>query len=643
MSADESAMNTSLLSTNSEQELVSPVKKRVVARVGGRALQTTPSRRSVRFADDTLDGDESDDSRGRHSSGSSRSSSPTITVGASGARGGSRGGVHRLQSRGDSAAMLTTDSETDGGAATPAATDTPTRRAGGSLADMFRPAGSQLKGAPAPLAPATLAAAPASAVALGAAAVPAASVAQDSSSSTGLRGAGLPGPAAAAPAGAGGAGALKYRTINERAAVASVAASPSRPDAPNVEDMLRRISVVLLQHMHRGERAAVGGLGLDSGASSSAASNGTGNAAGGAGAGGLAPGVSGSPVLASTAARVRAASMAADAAADSLLGAGDSPAAGSGSAGAGASACEAAASCPSLIGCCGIGSATGLGAFQGPSFHASLTAASSPAYATVASIARTLVSPNGWLRLLGVGAWCGVTGGSIFDCGGSGKSSSSSDGSGSSGGAAMGSSWGTGWCGLGSRPPLCCRSGKGKGEDEEDEGADALVGAGKAPPKGEWDTTSSEDEYAGPRARAATTSSTGTAASRAGGGRASGVAAGAAPSSSSSDPKPRPPPTLEEIYDDEVEGDEFHEARFLRPQYAVLHTDPGFNGFFGGGASTIIVKQRYAFSMPSSSDIYDFMLRLFKRVSGKGGSGGAAAAAIAVSPFPSFRPHTSPS
>lgn len=73
-----------------------------------------------------------------------------------------------------------------------------------------------------------------------------------------------------------------------------------------------------------------------------------------------------------------------------------------------------------------------------------------------------------------------------------------------------------------------------------------------------------------------------------------------------------PPP--EALYDEEVEGDVFHEARYLRPQYllsqartcstlAPLAAD--------GGAAAALRRVRYTFDIPSSATIFDYMRRLF--------------------------------
>jgi len=55
--------------------------------------------------------------------------------------------------------------------------------------------------------------------------------------------------------GAGG-DAPRFKAVGDR--VSGAVAPPARPDAPNVDDTLKRVSVVLLQHLHRSERAALG-------------------------------------------------------------------------------------------------------------------------------------------------------------------------------------------------------------------------------------------------------------------------------------------------------------------------------------------------------------------------------------------------
>jgi hypothetical protein len=70
-------------------------------------------------------------------------------------------------------------------------------------------------------------------------------------------------------------------------------------------------------------------------------------------------------------------------------------------------------------------------------------------------------------------------------------------------------------------------------------------------------------------------------------------------------------PSLEALWDAEVAADDFHEARYLRPQYVMLLCDDGPLPLFGSGLR--IVKQRYVFSVPTSADIYAFMKQLFSR------------------------------
>jgi hypothetical protein len=70
------------------------------------------------------------------------------------------------------------------------------------------------------------------------------------------------------------------------------------------------------------------------------------------------------------------------------------------------------------------------------------------------------------------------------------------------------------------------------------------------------------------------------------------------------------PSSPEELYDAEVEDDEFHEARYLRPEYEIVQS---FGGLFCLFPETSVQRVRYTFSVPTSADIYDFMKALFKK------------------------------
>jgi len=76
-------------------------------------------------------------------------------------------------------------------------------------------------------------------------------------------------------------------------------------------------------------------------------------------------------------------------------------------------------------------------------------------------------------------------------------------------------------------------------------------------------------------------------------------------------PGAAPPDSVEAMYDGEVEGDDFHEARYLRPQYTLVQSDAGFLPGFGGGIT--LRRLRYTFPNPTSDDVYVFMKQLFHR------------------------------
>jgi len=69
----------------------------------------------------------------------------------------------------------------------------------------------------------------------------------------------------------------------------------------------------------------------------------------------------------------------------------------------------------------------------------------------------------------------------------------------------------------------------------------------------------------------------------------------------------------EEAYDAEVEADPFHEARFLRPQFALLHSRAAGSllaPLIGGGGCQV-QRLRYTFPAPASQDIYEFLRRVY--------------------------------
>jgi hypothetical protein len=74
-------------------------------------------------------------------------------------------------------------------------------------------------------------------------------------------------------------------------------------------------------------------------------------------------------------------------------------------------------------------------------------------------------------------------------------------------------------------------------------------------------------------------------------------------------------------YDAEAAADDFHESRFLRPEYQLLHpaaASQDGSGFLcpppvalGAGGGAVIRRERYTFSLPTSADLFDFMFQLF--------------------------------
>lgn len=71
------------------------------------------------------------------------------------------------------------------------------------------------------------------------------------------------------------------------------------------------------------------------------------------------------------------------------------------------------------------------------------------------------------------------------------------------------------------------------------------------------------------------------------------------------------PTTPEGLYDVEVEADDFHEARYLRPLYQLVQADWGLFSFLGSGVS--MHRVRYTFGVPTSDEIYQFMKKLFQK------------------------------
>lgn len=67
-------------------------------------------------------------------------------------------------------------------------------------------------------------------------------------------------------------------------------------------------------------------------------------------------------------------------------------------------------------------------------------------------------------------------------------------------------------------------------------------------------------------------------------------------------------------YDDAVAEDDFHEARYLKPEYQYI-LSPSLDGsslLFPSPAGEVTIRRvRYAFALPTSADIYAFMYQLF--------------------------------
>jgi hypothetical protein len=278
---------------------------------------------------------------------------------------------------------------------------------------------------------------------------------------------------------------LKYRTVDAR--TVGVVAPPSRPDAPNITDSLRRIAVVLLQHLHRSEKVA---RGLD-------------------------PGLEGTPPPAKR--RVVAAATSAASAAAAVA----------------AAAARTTASASSISGT----SATATAAVQ----HLTTDDGDSDDDAWDGAAELSLARLTGWADVAdaarNVAAW------------------------------------------LSSVVAAAAHASSPQADDA------AVLEEGYAPPDGDFHAQLDErgDAVAFPAALM----------------QSDDAAADAAAAD----------------YDAAVAADDFHEARYLKPEYTVITSpamDAGSALFNPCPSSDVTVRRvRYAFALPASADIYAFMYELF--------------------------------
>jgi hypothetical protein len=448
---------------------------------------------------------------------------------------------------------------------------------------------------------------------------------------------------------------LKFKRLADRRAnPSSVMASDSRPDAPDVDDMLRRISVVVLQHIQRGEKAA-----QDQAAAVAAGGGGTGMYAGAGGShgyglsvqhAGLTGGCSANAALRGRSAQLCSGSVSADNVVTDWVGllrgvlvslcllpgcassraAGPPAAAGASLNGSGAPSGRTRALSDSSDDEAGSQATAQLGGGSGGAPGGD-RAAQAQAAAERCWRGRGC-APCRWVE----GA--GTAGASDRDCddedGGGSDSETDSDNAHDAGAHDSG---GTGARSArsslrGAYAPLPGPGSHGGHNRAASETALHYSGGGagaaavaSASPRSAFFGVPAPPESPSSRFRVG-----GVGADAFALGGASAAAAAAIAGAGASAPsrgffagdgaahshahghaqgrQPRP----EEVYDAEVDEDVFHETRFLRPQFLVGHVRAASTlAPLSADCGAVVARMRYVFSMPSSQAIYEYMRRLF--------------------------------
>jgi hypothetical protein len=456
---------------------------------------------------------------------------------------------------------------------------------------------------------------------------------------------------------------LKFKRLADRRAhPSSVMASDSRPDAPDVDDMLRRISVVVLQHIQRGEKAA-----QDLAAAAAAGGGGGGGAGLYAGAGGnhgyglsvqhagLTGGCSGNAALRERSAQLCAGSVSADNVVTDwvgllrgvlvslclLPGCASSRAAGPHAAastslngGGGASGRRPRALSDSSDDEAGSQATAQLGG-------GSSGAAGGDRVAEVQAAAERCwrgraCAPCRWLEGAGT---AGTADSDYDDDGGDSDSETDSD---DGRGADAHNSAGTGARSArsslrsGYAPPAGPGSHGGHSRAASETALQYSGGGGagaaavaSASPRSAFFGAPAPPESPSSRFRVA---GVGADAFALGGASAAAAAAIAGAGASApprgrfagdgaahlhaqghaEGPVPGQQPRPEAVYDAEVDEDVFHETRFLRPQFLVGHVRAASTlAPLSADCGAVVARMRYVFSMPSSQAIYEYMRRLF--------------------------------